>query len=172
MFSMILLLCLTCLFLPTLHCRGEVRRGEMSDKEIAAIEDMLNTVTDDDDVMNNLVVPPPPMTDMDHRDPRILCTLGNNTYCPGELLFSLGNTHRVGKVCSRMGSFVTKRVSPEYQEPRRCNYLNVEYCNGEIVRGFHGWHRVQYCRNGVVQLTPMDKRGFHSAMKMFLQEVK
>ena len=42
------------------------RRGEMTDKEMAVIEDLLNRVKDDGDMVH-LVVPPPPMSTMDHR---------------------------------------------------------------------------------------------------------
>ena len=62
------------------------RKGDMSDKEMAEIEDMLNTVNDDGD-MTNLVILPPPSTEMFHRDERILCKVGDKTYCPGEVLF-------------------------------------------------------------------------------------
>ena len=62
------------------------RKGDMSDREMAEIEDMLNTVKDDGD-MTNLVILPPPFTEMAHRDKRILCRVGDKTYCPGEVLF-------------------------------------------------------------------------------------
>ena len=74
------------------------------------------------------------------------------------------------KVCSRTGQFETKITTEKFEEPKRCRHKDVEYCNGEIVRGFHSMHLIQYCRNGNLQLTAMGKRGFHSAMKMFLPE--
>jgi hypothetical protein len=44
------------------------RKGEMTDKEMAVIEDLLNRVKDDGDMVH-LVVPPPPVSTMDHRLP-------------------------------------------------------------------------------------------------------
>ena len=65
---------------------GMKRNGEMSDLEMAAVEDMLNDFNNID-FMKNLIIPAPPLTDMFHRDKRILCKVGDKLYCPGELLF-------------------------------------------------------------------------------------
>lgn len=44
-------------------------------------------------------VRPPPEAGPAHRDPRILCRLGGQRYCPGEVLFSLGAAEPLGAVC-------------------------------------------------------------------------
>ena len=46
---------------------GQVERsGKMTDKELAEIEDLLNTVKDDGDMVD-LKIPPPPVSVMEHR---------------------------------------------------------------------------------------------------------
>ena len=88
-------LILTCPFLAFCKTSGMERKGKMSDKEMAEIEDMLNTIGEND--MRHIFIPPPPITELIHRDRRILCKVGSMSYCPGEYIFRkcLGNVHNV-----------------------------------------------------------------------------
>ena len=62
------------------------RRGRLTDRDLASVEDLLNQMENNSD-MRNIEIPPPPHTNMRHRDRRILCVIGDKDYCPGEVLF-------------------------------------------------------------------------------------
>ena len=63
---------------------GTERSGRLTDTELADIEDLLNSVGGE---VRSIEISPPPQSDTPHRDKRILCRLGDNLYCPGEVLF-------------------------------------------------------------------------------------
>ena len=72
------------LLLPSV--RSMRRAGRLSDRDLAHIEDMLNSVESKGE-MGSIDIPPPPDSHMLHRDQRILCRIGDKDYCPGEILF-------------------------------------------------------------------------------------
>ena len=65
---------------------GTERSGRLTDTDLADVEDLLNSVSGE---VRRIEIPPPPLSDSPHRDKRILCRLGDSTYCPGELLFRM-----------------------------------------------------------------------------------
>ena len=40
----------------------------------------------------------------------MMCRVGDRHYCPGEVLFSLGDHKTKTEVCTSVGQFITKRV--------------------------------------------------------------
>ena len=63
---------------------GTERSGSLTDTDLADIEDLLNSVRGE---VRSIEISPPPQSSTTHRDKRILCRLGDNLYCPGEVLF-------------------------------------------------------------------------------------
>lgn len=71
-----------------------------------------------------------------------------------------------------------------YREPSRCEFEEVEYCNGEIIRGLTDWGTLQVwlirivrknviwfykiCRNGNLKLLTLHPSSYRSAMKMYI----
>ena len=71
-------------FLLLSSARSMERSGRLRDSDLAHIEDMLNGSDGD---MRSIDIPPPPHTQLPHRAVRIMCSLGDKHYCPGEVLF-------------------------------------------------------------------------------------
>ena len=75
----------TCLVILTSVDSTE-RSGRLTDTDLSHIEDLLNSVSGE---VRSIEIPPTPLSVSPHRDKRILCRLGDSTYCPGELLFRM-----------------------------------------------------------------------------------
>merc|ERR1712117_275469 len=71
------------------------------------------------------------------------------------------------KICTESGKFETVPISADYQEPQRCQHRAVEYCDGEMLRGFMAWSFVQQCSNGRLELMAMHHGALMEVMAKF-----
>merc|ERR1719234_785770 len=95
------------------------------------------------------------------------CALGTRSYCPGEILFRIGVRQEKAKMCGGKGRFNTVALGAAYKEPQRCQHRGMEYCSGELMRGFTAWSFVQHCRDGRLELIGMQQGAFQRAMARF-----
>lgn len=146
-----------------------LRKGEMTPGEMTLVHQLMTTIPDDGD-MEDMVVLPPPVERMAPRKNSARCTLGTKSYCPGEVLFRIGINNVKAKVCSDNGKFNNIRLPQDYKEPQRCQHRNVEYCDGELLRGFAAWGFVQQCKNGRLELEAMHHNTLARKMAEFSQQ--
>ncbi|XP_023343600.1 uncharacterized protein LOC111713042 [Eurytemora carolleeae] len=133
------------------------RGGELSSSEMSELKLMMADIADDGD-MSDMKIPLPPQTIMKRREESQRCILGTKEYCPGEILFRIGQNRVKAKICHPNSKFKTVKIPADYQELERCQHRGMEYCDGEMLRGFTGWGFVQQCTNGRLQLEARSNR--------------
>jgi len=151
-----LLLVLVASLMSRVTCRHgrTLRQGSLSNDEMRIVHGMMEAMEDDGD-MDNMEILPAPVSRHPARGSSDRCKLGSKSYCPGEILFKVGQKKLKAKMCTPAGKFDTVTIPANYQEPQRCQHRAVEYCDGESLRGFMAWSFVQQCRNGRLELLAM-----------------
>jgi len=122
-----------------------MRQGRFTTDEMRIVHSIKDGMQDDGDLLG-MEVPDPPVNMHPARRNSDRCNLGSKSYCPGEVLFKVGLNKLKAKICSPEGKFVTVPIPANYEEPQRCQHRHIEYCDGEMLRGFMAWSFIQQCR--------------------------
>jgi len=147
------------------HQHQALRQGRMTEQEMRLVHEQMNGISENE--LATMAVLPPPDSHMLHRESAPRCSLGSRSYCPGEILFRIGIRQESARICGDGGKFETRGVGAAYTEPKRCAHRGMEYCSGELLRGFTAWSFVQGCRDGRLHLVGMHRGEFQRAMSRF-----
>merc|ERR1712032_740960 len=106
----LLLILSTCL-VSRVSCRHgrTLRQGSLTNDEMRIVHGMMEAMEDDGD-MDHMDVLPAPVSRHPARGSSDRCKLGSKSYCPGEILFKVGQKKLKAKMCTPAGKFDTVTI--------------------------------------------------------------